>query len=232
VLLASLVQIVLLAAVLIFLPLRGLAKRGLRTAGSWRYFAYFAALGMGFMFIEIVLMQKMVIFLGHPSYAVSVVLASLLGAAGLGSLLAGRIRVLSRTNLMRIMLGIVVMVAFVTLFMNYALPGLLGESLGVRMAVVVAMIAPLGIMLGMPFPTGMRIVEQRAPHLLPWAWAINGFLSVFSSVFCIVMSMFVGFTSMLGVAAAVYAVGFLLMRSAGSTDAAGDARDGGEAARA
>jgi len=87
VLLASLAQIALLALVLIFLPLRKLAREGLRAPGTWRYFGYFAALGMGFMFIEIVLMQKMVIFLGHPTYAVSVVLASLLGFAGTGALL-------------------------------------------------------------------------------------------------------------------------------------------------
>jgi hypothetical protein len=219
VLLASMVQIVLLAAVLIFLPLRGLARDGLQATGTWRYFAYFTALGMGFMFIEMVLMQKVVIFLGHPTYAVSVVLAALLGSAGLGSFLAGRIQALSRTNLMKIALALVIVLAGVAAFLNYGLPPLLGASLSVRIAIVVVMILPLGLVLGMPFPTGMRIVETNAPQLLPWCWAINGFLSVFSSVLCIVLSMWLGFTFMFVVAAVVYAVGFWCMPAGGRLQA-------------
>ena len=74
--------------------------------------------------------------------------------------------------------------------------------------------------MGQLFPLGIDAVGRRNELLVAWAWAINGFLSVFSSVFCIVLSMFIGFTSMLGVAAAVYAVGFLVMRSGGKSSGA------------
>ena len=222
VLFASLVQITLLAVVLIFVPLWRLRSDGVKTEGTWRYFLFFAALGMGFMFIEIVLMQKMVIFLGHPIYAVSVVLTSLLCFAGFGSLLAGRVKNLTRRNLTLIALAIVTLVIVVCLLMNFVMPSLLGFSLGVRTVAVGLLIAPLGIALGMPFPTGMRIVQANCPALLPWCWAINGFLSVFSSVFCIVASMVVGFTVVLLAAAVVYAIGFFALLPRASADSTQD----------
>jgi hypothetical protein len=65
----------------------------------------------------------------------------------------------------------------------------------------------------MPFPSGIRVVEQTCPHLIPWGWAINAFFSVFGSIFCIVLSMAIGFSNVFYVAAAVYAVGLLFMKT-------------------
>jgi hypothetical protein len=212
VLFGSLLQIVLLAAVLIFLPLRKLARDGLRTPGALRYFAYFGALGLGFMLVEIALMQKLVIFLGHPTYALSVVLTSLLAAAGVGSLLSGRIQVVGRRHLWFILLGIAAVIALDVLAINHLLPQLLGAPLWGRMAIVVVMLVPTGLVLGMPFPTGMRLVEAQCPHLVPWGWAINAFFSVFGSIFCIVLSMAIGFSNVFYVAIAVYALGLAGMK--------------------
>jgi len=222
ILLASLLQILLLAGLLIFLPLRKLAHDGLRTPGAWRYFAYFAALGLGFMLLEIALMQKLVIFLGHPTYALSVVLVSLLAAAGTGSLLAGRIAVVRTKHLRWILLGIVAVVLLNVVAVNVLLPHLLGQSLTVRMLIVVALLVPTGLVLGMPFPSGMRIVEEQCPQLLPWGWAVNAFFSVFGSIFCIVLSMKIGFTNVLLVSGAVYVVGMLGMRAVGRAPAGAD----------
>ncbi len=215
ILLASLAQILLLAGLLIFLPLRKLAHDGLRTPGAWRYFAYFAALGLGFMLLEIALMQKLVIFLGHPTYALSIVLVSLLASAGIGSLLAGRITVVRTRHLRWILLGIAAVVLMNVFAVNVLLPQLLGQSLTVRMGIVVAMLVPTGLVLGMPFPSGMRIVEEQCPQLLPWGWAVNAFFSVFGSIFCIVLSMKIGFTNVLLVAGLVYVLGVLCMRAVG-----------------
>jgi hypothetical protein len=74
--------------------------------------------------------------------------------------------------------------------------------------------------LGMPFPSGMRIVEAQCPHLLPWGWAVNAFFSVFGSIFCIVLSMGIGFTNVLLVAGAVYVAGMLGMRATTAHSAA------------
>jgi len=213
VLAASLLQIMLLAALLILLPLRKLASDGLETPGAWRYFGYFAALGLGFMLIEIALMQRLVIFLGHPTYALSVVLVSLLASAGTGSLLAGRIQFVERRHLRWILLAIAVVVVFDLVAIDVLLPLLLGEPLGLRVLVVVLLLVPTGLVLGMPFPSGMRIVEAQCPHLLPWGWAVNAFFSVFGSIFCIVLSMSIGFTNVLLVAIVVYGIGLLGMKT-------------------
>ncbi|HIE69941.1 MAG TPA: hypothetical protein EYP98_07070, partial [Planctomycetes bacterium] len=202
-------QILLLAAAMIFLPLRKLAGEGLRTPGSIRIFGYFAALGLGFMLFEIALMQKLVIFLGHPTYALSVVLTSLLASAGLGSLLSGRIKLVRRKHLMFMLAGILGTVAANVFIVNQLLPQLLGLDLWLRMLVVVVMLVPTGLVLGMPFPSGVRLVEEQCPHLVPWGWAINAFFSVFGSIFCIVLSMAIGFSNVFYVAAGVYALGML-----------------------
>ena len=219
----SMLQILTLAALLIFLPLRKLKAAGVRTPGTTRIFLYFAALGLGFMLFEIALMQKLVIFLGHPTYALSVVLTSLLASAGLGSLWSGRIQQVRRKHLTLILLGVLGVVAVNVLFVNQLLPLLLGLSLWLRVLIVVVMLVPTGLVLGMPFPSGIRVVEQTCPHLIPWGWAINAFFSVFGSIFCIVLSMAIGFSNVFYVAAGVYVVGLLFMKTSGSPQ--GDAVD-------
>ncbi|GAB4149490.1 MAG: hypothetical protein Fur0037_17830 [Planctomycetota bacterium] len=221
VLVASLLQILALASLMIFLPLRRLAREGLRTRGAWRYFAYFSALGLGFMSIEITLMQKMVIFLGHPTYALSVVLAGLLGFAGIGSFLAGRIQTLQKRHLLLVLLGVLAVIAFDAFAVNRLLPALLGTAFAVRVLAVLALLLPTGILLGMLFPSGMRILKEQCPQLLPWAWAVNAFCSVFASIFCVILSMQIGFTNMLLAAGAVYLVGILAMPVAAARGAEG-----------
>jgi drug/metabolite transporter (DMT)-like permease len=208
VLLGSLVQIVLLGAVLILAPIWRLRRAGARTPGKLRYLAYFSGLGLGFMFIEIVMMQKMVLFLGHPVYALSVVLAALLAATGIGSLISGRFALRRRTAAW-ILAGIVGTALLALLATNVVLPLLLGQPLWARIALVTAVLAPLGVALGMGFPTGIRVVRERSPELLPWCWAINGLTSVFASIFCIVLALEIGFTAVLLLAIAVYVAGFL-----------------------
>lgn len=208
----SMVGILLMAGIMILLPLLKLGIEGERTPGAWRYFFYFAALGLGFMLVEVALMQKLVIFLGHPTYALSVVLTSLLAAAGTGSLLAGRIRVVAQKHILWILLGIVVVIALDVAAVNYLLPTLLGIQLWARMLVVVLLLIPTGLVLGMPFPSGMRIMQEQCPRLVPWGWAINAFFSVFGSLFCIVLSMGIGFSNVFYAAIAVYALGLACMR--------------------
>lgn len=208
VLMVSMLQIVLLAAVLLFLPLWRLRARGVPTQGRLSYLAYFSALGAGFMTIEIVLMQKVVIFLGHPTYCISVVLVALLGFAGIGARISERVAATSRTSLALIAGLIAALIAATTVAINAVPPLLLGFPLAGRIAAVVVLLLPLGIALGLPFPLGMRVLKQNCPQLLPWGWAVNGFASVFASLFSIVLSMAFGFSTVLAVAALVYLGGF------------------------
>ncbi len=218
ILLGSLAQITAAAALLILLPLRLLRRRGVVSAGRWQVLAYFAALGAGFMFVEIALMQKFVLFLGHPIYAVTVVLTSLLAFAGVGSLVAGRFEAVTPARIRVLAMFVVGLVVLEALASSQLLPPLLAWPFAARVAAAVALLAPLAVALGMPFPLGIRIVSARAPELVPWAWAVNGFLSVFSSIFCIVLAMSIGFTRVLLVAALVYACGFLALTALATRD--------------
>ena len=219
ILLGSLAQITAAAVLLILLPLRLLRRRGVATPGRWQVLAYFAALGAGFMFVEIALMQKLVLFLGHPIYAVTVVLTSLLAFAGAG--LPGAPAVSRRSR--RRASGSWRCSSWACCCSRpwpaaELLPPLLAWPFAARVAAAVALLAPLALALGMPFPLGIRLVSARAPELVPWAWAVNGFLSVFSSIFCIVLAMSIGFTRVLLVAALVYACGFLALTGLATRD--------------
>jgi hypothetical protein len=170
-------------------------------------FGYFAALGAGFMFLEITLMQKLILFLGHPTYAITVVLATLLAFAGLGSLANERMARPGALAVGRVAVAIVALIAVTGAAVAWILPGVIGLSLMARVLIAVAVLAPVAFVLGMPFPMGMRILRERCPDLLPWAWSINAFLSVFSSILCILFAMAAGFSSVLWLAAIIYAAG-------------------------
>lgn len=211
VLLASLGQIVLLAFLALVLPLWSLSRRGVASRGAGRLFGYFAALGLGFLLIEMAMMQKLVVFLGHPSYGLSVVLATLLGGAALGSLSSAKLDPARPASYRWLCGAIVVLLLACTLATRFLLPELLGLSLPARVAVTVLILAPLSFVLGMPFPVGLRLVQQRCPALTPWCWAIHGMLAVFASLFAVALSMMLGFTAVFVIAAAVYVLGFAVM---------------------
>ena len=113
---------------------------------------------------------------------------------------------------------VVGLVVFEALASSQLLPPLLAWPFAARVAAAVTLLAPLAMALGMPFPLGIRVVSARAPELVPWAWAVNGFLSVFSSIFCIVLAMSIGFTRVLLVAALVYGCGFLALTGLATRD--------------
>ena len=209
VLLASLLQIAFLALVLILLPLGILKRRGTATPRRLRTFVYFGALGLGFMFLEIGLMQKFTLFLGHPTYSLSVVLSGMLFFSGLGAYYSSRLTP-SRSTYLRLLLILLALVGVELLALSHLLDTFLGHDFLVRAAIVLALLAPVGFLLGMPFPLGMRLLETHAPSLVPWGWAINGFLSVFASISSIFLAMNIGFTMLILVAAGIYTFGFLL----------------------
>ncbi|MHB9155354.1 MAG: spermine/spermidine synthase domain-containing protein [Endomicrobiales bacterium] len=167
-------------------------RPGLRRHG--RMLAYFALLGMGFMFIEVALIQKCILFLGHPVYSFSVVLFSLLLSAGLGSMAAGRTE---RPRLAARLRNVLFGIALFSLAYLVLLPGLPalfpGGSLPARMFITVLLIVPLGFLMGMPLPLMVRSVDAGETHLIPWYWGINGCFSVVSSVLSIIIAMNAGY---------------------------------------
>jgi SAM-dependent methyltransferase len=205
-----LMQAVLIAGVMILFPLARFEQRGLGVSGRWGFLTYFASLGLGFIFIEIVLLQRLSLFLGQPIYTYSVVLASLLVFTGAGSCLASRIG--SVSQLCCCLLAIVGIVVVTQLILSPLLALALGLPLYLRVSVAVMAVAPLGLALGVPFPTGLQLVRQQVPQLVPWAWAVNGFFTVIGSIGAMILGMILGFAAVFFIAAACYAVGLLAIR--------------------
>ena len=174
-------------------PLR--ASTGVRL----RTLAYFSLLGLGFLFVEIPLAQQFILFLGHPITALAVVLFAVLLFSGLGSLTAPRWR-------LPVALG--VLVALIAVY-PLALPAVFGVAMGAplwaRVLIALAVLAPLGLMMGVPFARGLALVEATAPGLTPWVWAINGCASVLSAILAVMAAISWGFSTVLWLGAACYA---------------------------
>ena len=207
-----LLQAMLVAGVMILLPLVRFNRQGLRANGRWAFLTYFAGLGAGFILIEIVLLQRLQVFLGQPIYTFSVVLAGLLIFTGLGSFLAGRIQDPTYGTLSWLLLAVVGAILFTLVIMPPVLASGLGFAFPWRIVLSVLLVAPVGVMLGMPFPTGLRLVGKTASALVPWAWAVNGFFTVIGSVGAMILGMTLGFTAVLIIAAGCYTAALIAIR--------------------
>ncbi len=201
-LLFALLEAALLSALLILAPVYFFRRRKIRAARKSSFAAYFLLLGLGFMFIEIPLIQKFTLYVGHPVYAFATALAALLAASGAGSLASVRLRE-------RWWLPFVIVAALTVLLPLLAdrlMAATLGWPLGARITLVVAQLAPLGFFLGMPFPLGIAAVASREEALIPWAWAANGCASVVGPVAAVLLAATAGHNAVLFVAAATYVV--------------------------
>jgi hypothetical protein len=201
----------------ILVPLLLTADRAALQAGG-PFFVYFAAIGLGFMLVEISQMQRLVIFLGHPAYSLSVVLFTLLLASGIGSASTSRFGATNRGARVALsaLLAILAVFGFLT---PRLLPAFAGASTPIRVATAVALLFPLGLAMGTAFPLGMRRALQRAPTLAPWLWGINGATSVCASVLAVAIALTVGISASYWTGAASYALavsaGFLAIREDG-----------------
>ena len=194
---ATLVQAAVVGGVLILLPLSRVQHTW---SGGVRYGAYFLLLGLAFLFVEIAFIQKFTLFLGHPLYAVAVVLASFLVFAGAGSAYSARTA--------RPVAVAVAGIVGIALIYVLALPPLFGWFIGIadalKILLSIVLIAPLAFVMGMPFPLGLRRVAAEAPDFVPWAWGINGFASVISAVLATVLAIHFGFTAVVMLALLLY----------------------------
>lgn len=155
---------------------------------------YFALLGVGFMLVEIILIQKLVLYLGYPVLSLSVILFALLLGGGLGSLLSQRWPVASASAVAAAAAAFVVLYGLLLQYGHSPLvTATLGADLRLRCLFTMLMILPLGMALGIPFPTGLRAVGARAAHFVPWMWGVNGLMSVVGSVGAMIIAKFWGF---------------------------------------
>jgi hypothetical protein len=213
ILVATLIQSAVLGSLLIVLPLAVMRRKAsaVRRSAKGRQLsvlAYFLALGMGFMFVEMTLIQRLVFFLANPVYAVAVVLAGLLLVSGLGSGWAAQL-IAEGYSMRRLAvvaaLGVAAIAAIYAFGLHPTLRPLLALPLAARVAVAFAVMLPLAAM-GMLFPLGLRHLGRVHAELLPWAWAINGCASVVATSLATVLALGAGLAVMLLAAAACYLV--------------------------
>jgi spermidine synthase len=208
--LTQLVVSILLSLALIVWPLK--RKAGLPSKGAGHVLAFFSALGVGFISIEIAVIQKTTLLLGQPVYSLTVTLFSLLIFTGMGSLIFARFIQPGTRSAIAVPILIVVYVAAINFFSPLVVSGLIASALPVRIAACVVLLAPLGLLLGIPFAYGLRVTGEHAPELTPWAWAINGCTSVIGSILTVVVSMNFGFSAVLWIASLIYVAGFLALQ--------------------
>jgi hypothetical protein len=204
--LAQLAAALLLSALLIAAPLGRLP--GARHAGAGGFLVYFASVGLGFIMIEIGMMQKLTVFLGHPIYSLTVTLASVLLFAGLGSLVSQGWFRAAPARAAWVPAGLAVFVGAFLLAWPALVGRLVGLPLAARIAIAVAILAPVSLLLGVPFAYGIRRASERSPQIVPWAWGVNGCASVVGSIATVILSMAVGFAATLAIAAGIYALAF------------------------
>ena len=199
----------------ILLPLWLSGKGEVRSTGpSLRLLTYFGCLGAGYMLIEIPLIQRLTIFLGHPTYSFVVVLAALLFSSGLGSLASGDKSLRpSVTRLLRVLIGVAVAIILYLTFAHGALIDLMWLSKSARIALAVGLLFPAGFLMGMCFPLGIRIAREIHPRLVPWGWGVNGAFSVFASSCSLILALNFGLRLTILAGLLCYLLAFFLILS-------------------
>jgi hypothetical protein len=228
---------ILLAGVFLLLPFVAIRERWVGLPRKGRSAIFFSAIGLGFFFFEITLIQRLVLFLGYPTYSLTVTLASLLVFTGIGAFLTGQPRDASTGRLL-VLLGAIVGLSIFYLFglppMTSALQSL---PMAARVLISFAVLAPLGLCLGRFMPLGLaavgKLTEFRREYVA-WGWAVNGFASVIGSVLATILAMTYGFGIVLALAVALYVIAVIALRGlVRSPKAPSDAEPsgGGEAGR-
>jgi hypothetical protein len=181
---------------------------GSRPRGWLTWLAYFGALGAGFMLIEVAILQRFVLLLGHPVYSLTVTLFSLLLGTGIGAawsrrLVDERLPATTALTLVAVSVLAVLCTAAITPLITWAIP----FSRAARIAIAVGALVPVGLVLGVPMPAGIRLLSARAPQMLTWAWGMNGAFSVVGATLAIFIAMNWGFRVTLLAASATYLIG-------------------------
>lgn len=213
VLIATLVQALIASVILILLPLFVISKekRSSNSVSNSRVILYFLSIGLAFLFVEIAFIQKFILFLHHPLYAVALVLTAFLVFAGLGSGFSWRLvggghyrRAITVSVIGIVVLGLLYMLFIGSLFAQFQ-----SLSIAAKIPLTLTMIAPLAFFMGMPFPLALAKLGDIAPNLIPWAWGVNGCASVVSAVLATILAIAVGFNAVIVLALSLYGLAWL-----------------------
>jgi predicted membrane-bound spermidine synthase len=200
-------------AVVLTLPRWLLGTRLPSDSNVVRFLWYFLAIGAGYILIQVALVQKFVLFLGHPTYALTVIIFSMLIASSLGSYFSSRIVAQCDARMQRVLVAIAVLVAALAFTVSPLLGPLCGLPLAVKFTISALLIAPVSFLMGIPFPTGLRRLEGLHSESVRWAWSLNSAASVLGSVSATVLAIYLGLRETLIVGGALYLVALVSLRA-------------------
>jgi hypothetical protein len=202
--------------VILALPPVVLGTRLPRERSVQLFLLYFLFIGTGYILIEVALIQKFVLFLGHPTYALTVVVFSMLVFSGLGSSFSKKIAGRSDGKLSVLLIVVAGLVSLLGAVATPLLAGGVGLPLWVKVVVAILMLAPAAFFMGMPFPLGLaRLTEKHEPSVR-WAWSLNAAASVLGSVLAIAFAIYTGLMQTLVLGAILYILAFAALRATAS----------------
>jgi spermidine synthase len=197
---------ILLSVVLMAIPV---LKKAVPRRGRVKWLGYFFALGISYITVEVVLMQRLALFLGHPTYSVTTVLFAILLFSGLGSGWSDR----RRGSTASVARPVLWLLPIAVVLLVFAVPPLMRALIGLphaaRLGIAIAVVAPVAFLMGVPFPLGIRAVGASNRKHIPWAWAANGCASVIGSVCAVLGAMAWNFSVMLLIAGVIYLAALL-----------------------
>jgi len=204
ILVISFVQIVTAAFLLLLFPLFVWARKHATSHSRALSLCYFLLLGLGFLALEMSLMQRFTLIMGDPLLAVAVVLSGFLFFSGCGSLCSNK-WVKSPLKAIAVSgLGIALLAPVILFLSQWSLGTVSTWNTAGRFLFTLSLIAPLAFLMGWPFPVGMSLIERLSPNLLPWAWGVNGFASVAAAPLTVLLAMSFGFRLVLSFSVMAY----------------------------
>ena len=200
-LLFLLVQAIILSLIFILLPLKLLKQ-----AITKKPLGFFFCIGLAYLFIEIVFIQKFTLLFGQIFYSASTIIFSMLLFSSFGSLYSQKLQI----NIFKIVTAIFILIIFYYFFLSPIINLLMPLQTALKIILAVLVVGPLAFVMGMPFPTGIRLINN---NLIPWAWAVNGSASVLSTILAVLIALFIGYSLVLILAAILYLLSSLFLRN-------------------
>ena len=213
---------IVVTAMILLLPRLLLGSRLPKQKGVMTFLWYFLCLGAGYILVQVALIQKFVLLLGHPTYALTVIVFSMLVASGIGSYLSGRLVGGDDVRLVRVLSAVAVLVGTLAFISTPLVAAAAGWPLQAKIALTTLAVAPAAFLMGMPFPSGLRRLEKRHAPSVRWAWSLNAAASVLGSASAIFLAIYIGLRATLLVGAALYLCALLVIlatRTAPAADA-------------
>ncbi len=209
-LLIMLVPTALISIIFIFLPLLYVSKKTISiNFQKISLLIFYFSIGLAFFFVEIVMIQKLILFLGHPVSSMTIVISSMLCFSGIGSYFSQR-KIFGNLPIRPLIL-IILLIPATYIMINYIFPELIMLPYGYKAILSVMALFPVSFFMGMPFPKSLEYIKKAYPELLPWCWGTNGFASVNSIFICAIISLIYGFRTVFTLAVAAYLLCLIIL---------------------